>query len=1425
MITTGSARTIAPGYLALILLVLAPVAFSQSQPPAYTPDVGNVGLPANGVFSGGSVDTVQLNTGNLHIDIPLLHLPGIGLDTDIHLTYDSQVWNRAVGSESVNSPAPWTLITWSRAPWQTKDPLAGYLKWGYHNLNWNCSLIDGNLLHGAGEGNTDIDFMSFTDGNGTAHSLPVSGVLPTGYTPLCSVNGVVGTWPAMDTSGDLYNGYYPVYPADQSGYRVVLSATGNLIDPSFNVVNVSDKHGTKYTLASQPSGSASGLPAQLVGTGESYFGATGSILNPAGATNLEYLPITAVEDSDGNRITSNSNSSGVTITDTVGRAITETYTPQTSQCGASDVQYGQSIPAESLGNMPSSFQYLDQNKQLQSITVCYGVAQASLNLICGGATSCSTEVGVNNPSGSVGIVVPTSIILQNGDTYTFSYNPNGDPDYMGEITSITLPTGGTISYTYGDNISNTFSGRQLLSRSVTENGQTSTWNYNYAYNSLQVGGGGQPNYQFLTTTVTDPNMNDTVFTCNNNPTNLPVGEINWNASCYMTNEVSYNGRASSQNPIATKSTGYTVVGTSLGAFYYAPISDVLTWNSSNATTEADTTWDSYHPPTLPGMSTISFGNVMSKAVYDYGNGSHGALLKYTTNSYLHQNSSAYLTPNILDRVAQTSVYNSLTPSSSTLVAQTTTAYDVFTSGGQSGLASTGGGTTQHDYTNYGTGNSLRGLPTSVTKCTTTSCSASITAYMNYNDLGKETVATDARGNFTKFTYGAQGAFIASTTMPTTTTNGTTINHVVPQYQDPNTGLLIWKGTQNSSPSTGQVTPSSDATQYTYDYRMRVLTESRPDGGSTTNAYPDPNHTTSAVKEDAQRTATTTVTLDGLGRKISTGTTSDATCGPLTVDTGYDLLGRVQWVSNPHCASAQVTDGYTTYTYDAIGRLTNKQNPDASSQTWSMNGNIIDFYDETNRRWRHTYDAEDRLISVLEPDGSANLGITPTLETDYSYDTLGNLLQVDQWGGVHGSSGDHLRKFSYDATSRLLASNNPESASANTPASQTCAGTASGTKWTTCYSSYDGNGNLLQKTDNRGISIYYSYDNLNRVSTKAYSDSTPPVAYTYDASSITGNSNDIGQLTQATVSSGSTLLAQTNTYAYDPVGRLLNEQQCNTATNCASSPYKLAYTYDWAGKPVTTTFPSNAPGNGNQAGQPLTLTYSYDQAERLLTAASNWVASGDANHPGTLFQGSANSGLPAYGPMGLLNASMGFNSSNGATVATIQRGYDMRGRTVNGLYAAGGGAITDSRSAGSITISGNESAPVTKTAAPGSIVLSNLTGGLQFGSFPFGCYYPPGPGGQQYNGMAYHAGYVQVTIQSTPPFTVVANFGQSDENPSDLVSSIFSQLNGPGSPVTANSNTGTLTAKTTGLSTNYPVTVTQFQGVDQYPSDSPCGNGN
>src|SRR5437660_3513412 len=74
-------------------------------------------------------------------------------------------------------------------------------------------------------------------------------------------------------------------------------------------------------------------------------------------------------------------------------------------------------------------------------------------------------------------------------------------------------------------------------------------------------------------------------------------------------------------------------------------------------------------------------------------------------------------------------------------------------------------------------------------------------------------------------------------------------------------------------------------------------------------------------------------------------------------------------------------------------------------------------------------------------------------TLYSYDALGNLLQVTQKGGTADQSKSRIRTSTYDSLARLLTANNPESG--------------------TITYQYDNDSNLILKTDARGITINYS----------------------------------------------------------------------------------------------------------------------------------------------------------------------------------------------------------------------------------------------------------------------------------------------------------------------------------------------------------------
>src|SRR5207249_10929813 len=121
-------------------------------------------------------------------------------------------------------------------------------------------------------------------------------------------------------------------------------------------------------------------------------------------------------------------------------------------------------------------------------------------------------------------------------------------------------------------------------------------------------------------------------------------------------------------------------------------------------------------------------------------------------------------------------------------------------------------------------------------------------------------------------------------------------------------------------------------------------------------------------------------------------------------------------------------------------------------------------------------------------------------TDYQYDALDNLKQVDQKGNDGNSANWRTRVFLYDSLSRLTSASNLESV-------------------TTTYS-YDNNGNLSSRiapqpiqTGSLTVTTNYLYDVLNRLTQKSYVGmSTPLAKYGYDGIALSGCTNTPPTLT-------------------------------------------------------------------------------------------------------------------------------------------------------------------------------------------------------------------------------------------------------------------------------------------------------------------------
>jgi YD repeat-containing protein len=170
------------------------------------------------------------------------------------------------------------------------------------------------------------------------------------------------------------------------------------------------------------------------------------------------------------------------------------------------------------------------------------------------------------------------------------------------------------------------------------------------------------------------------------------------------------------------------------------------------------------------------------------------------------------------------------------------------------------------------------------------------------------------------------------------------------------------------------------------------------------------------------------------------------------------------------------------------------------------------------------------------DGVAG-SLTSPLSTFYTYDALGNLLQVNQ--------GQQTRTFSYDSLSRVTSSCIPEMA---------------GKCITTTYTDF---GTVKTKVDPRNVITTFGFDSLNRVNDITYSDGTPEVKFTYGPAGAPNNS--AGRLVTSSDGTGS------KSYQYDPAGRTSQVDQV-----LGGNHYITKYGYS-NGQLSGITYPSGSAG--------------------------------------------------------------------------------------------------------------------------------------------------------------------------------------------------------------------------------------------------------
>lgn len=466
------------------------------------------------------------------------------------------------------------------------------------------------------------------------------------------------------------------------------------------------------------------------------------------------------------------------------------------------------------------------------------------------------------------------------------------------------------------------------------------------------------------------------------------------------------------------------------------------------------------------------------------------------------------------------------------------------------------------YDESGRSPGYRGNPTTAkawdsTKGAYISSGAYISTSAKFNSYGNQYEATDALGNTTTTTfdstYNAYPIQVTSPVPDSSNTHGSNSAFVTTATFDTTTGLPLTTTDANGLTTAVEYDSTTLRPRYTKFY-INYLSSPTQVGPTNETIYNDEdgNYWVKSKNQiDGSNYVESIAYFDGLGRAWKAEEVNSN--GNIFVEKEYDADGRVLRVSNPFRTGD--TKIWTTNTYDTAGRVVSVTLPDSSTvatdygvSTSTPLGVTKTITDQAGKKRKGFSDAFGNMVRVVEDPTSA------ALVTDYTFDVLGNLRKTVQ--------GNQSRYFMHSSLGRLLYAKQVEQ---DTNGSFSATDPITGnTAWSAKYE-YDDNGNITKTTDAKNWYIEGTYDALNRIKVRNYSDTgTPDVSFYYDGKGLSSVPDySKGKTTKVTSS-----VSETKYMSFDEFGRILTHRQTTDGTD-----YDTAYSYNIAGALVEQTYPS------------------------------------------------------------------------------------------------------------------------------------------------------------------------------------------------------------------------------------------------------------
>jgi RHS repeat-associated protein len=578
-------------------------------------------------------------------------------------------------------------------------------------------------------------------------------------------------------------------------------------------------------------------------------------------------------------------------------------------------------------------------------------------------------------------------------------------------------------------------------------------------------------------------------------------------------------------------------------------------------------------------SADQYNNEIEHDEYAFGSpgtGVAGSLYRKTVTTY-EQYGSLTASPHILDlpTKVQTQDISGTTKAETDYCYdwQSCTCYPNGTSGQCSATQSLANdsGITAHD-ANYSTGYVQRGNATVINRTLTDSVhglNQTLSTQYQYDIAGNIVSAIDPRG--VRHDYGYSDG-LGTYAFPTSITSYPVVGQTSPAL----TASATYNYNIGKPSSTTDV--NGNTTTYIYaDFFDRLTGINRPDQGWTTFSYVDSPGAFSVQSSTAQTSAgsiASTTQYDGLGRKtcnqLSTGSNSS-----IATTFSYDGKGRQSCASLPFagsCSAGCSTSNGTVTTYDGMDRPTEVTEVGGANTVMAYGGafavdGVTPTYqtlvaDSGNVWKRSAADRNGRVVEVLEnPTGSAAwLGSGSVTIAGSNY-TVGQ-----------SAFPTYTTTYSYDLLDDLFTVTQGAQSRSFTYDSLKRLVQATNPETGQIQYSYDASGNLSSKVDALRTVTWGAYDGLNRQTTKTYGDGTPTVAYGYGDGSnpVASGCFGLGKLTAVSTAATSTMPATANSYTcFDTMGRVTASSQ----TLGTGTPFNFGYTYDLSGALASTQYPT------------------------------------------------------------------------------------------------------------------------------------------------------------------------------------------------------------------------------------------------------------